>query len=330
MGNVICQKKKGISAFRKIAIGTWQTAYDPSIYGTLRLRMDKALDYIERFREATGRKLTITHLVAKGVAIALRDCPDANAVLRFNKIYLRQSVDVSLLVLMDDEGEIDLSSAKVENLDQKSLVELVDELEEYVRKIRAHEDKALEKTRQSMRLIPAIFMNMFLKMLAFLTYSLNLNLSWLGIPRDPFGGAVVTSIGSIGLDLGYVPLVPYSRVPIWIAPGQITDEPVVEDGKVVVGRVMNINATFDHRVIDGGHAAQLSRTLKYVFAEPFKAFDPIPEAEAKAEGDEAKPDAEGDEAQEDGEGEEPKPKGEGEEGAKETGEETKPEGEGEA
>jgi len=49
MPNLSLVRLKELSSFRKIALGTWQTAYDPSIYGTLLLRMDRALDYIARF-----------------------------------------------------------------------------------------------------------------------------------------------------------------------------------------------------------------------------------------------------------------------------------------
>src|SRR6185312_4555927 len=43
--------KDDVSSFRKIAIGTWRTAYDPSVYGTIELRMDEAMRYIAEFRE---------------------------------------------------------------------------------------------------------------------------------------------------------------------------------------------------------------------------------------------------------------------------------------
>ncbi len=69
--NVEVQRMGRMSAFRKVALGTWQTAYDPSIYGTMRIPMDPALAYIEKFREKTGRKLTITHLVARAAAMVL-------------------------------------------------------------------------------------------------------------------------------------------------------------------------------------------------------------------------------------------------------------------
>ena len=42
MPNLELVRKDDVSSFRKIAIGTWRTAYDPSVYGTVELRMDKA------------------------------------------------------------------------------------------------------------------------------------------------------------------------------------------------------------------------------------------------------------------------------------------------
>ena len=97
--------KTDISSFRKLAIGSWQTTYDPTVYGTLTVRMDKALAYIEAFRQRTGVRLTVTHLVTKAMGEALRRCPDANAILRFNKIYLRKQVTISALVVQTDGGQ---------------------------------------------------------------------------------------------------------------------------------------------------------------------------------------------------------------------------------
>lgn len=272
MGNVDIKRLKGTSPFRKVAIGTWQTSYDPSIYGGMRFRMDKATDFIKSFRKESGKKLTVTHLVIKALAHALATTPEANAVLRWNKIYLRQSVDISVLVVMKDHGKIDLSAAKLTDVDNKSLAQIIDELEEHAARIRARKDKHLEQTRRSMQLVPFMLINGVLKFLAFLMYTLNLNLSLFGLPKDPFGGAAVTSIGSLGLDVGYVPLVPYSRVPIWVAPGEVKQEAVVEDGKVIAAPTMNVSATFDHRIVDGAHAADLVRGFREVMDDPAQFF----------------------------------------------------------
>ena len=100
------------------------------------------------------------------------------------------------------------------------------------------------------------------------------------IPRDPFGSIMITNIGSLGLEQAYVPLVPYSRVPLLVAMGAVEDVPLVEDGAVVVGKVMRVCATFDHRVLDGSHAAAMSKTLRAWMEHPFEHFDALPEAEA--------------------------------------------------
>lgn len=270
--------KGEVSSFRKIAIGTWRVAYDPTVYGTLTVRMEKALEYIERFREAHGVRLTVTHLVTKACADALRRCPDANAILRFNKIYLREKVTISVLVVQTDQGDgkVDLTAAKIEDADQKSLKDIAAEMQATIDKVRQRKDVALEKGKGTVAMIPFMFMNLFLRLLGLLMYTFNLDLSWLGMPRDAFGGCTVTNVGSLGLDTAYVPLVPYTHVPIFVAPGAVKDAPVVDNGKVIPGKVMNINASFDHRFIDGAHAAVLAKTVKEYLENPFANLDALP------------------------------------------------------
>ena len=111
--------------------------------------------------------------------------------------------------------------------------------------------------------------------MGFLLYTLNLDLRWAGMPKDGFGSAMITNIGSIGIDQGYVPLVPYSRVPLLVALGAVKDHPFVDDGKLVVGKVMKVNATFDHRIMDGAHAAIMSKVTHQYLEHPFEHFDRI-------------------------------------------------------
>jgi pyruvate dehydrogenase E2 component (dihydrolipoamide acetyltransferase) len=278
MPNVSLTKLTKVSPFRKVAIGTWRTAYDPTVYGSMEIRMEAAERYIVAFREKTGEKLTITHLVTAAIAKSLRLHPEANGVLRFNRIYLREDVDIGVLVLTDDHktGEVDLSSAVVRKADAITLIEQIAQLRAQVKDIRTGQDKAMKKSKDTIRKVPFLFMNFFMNTLGFLLYTLNLDLRWAGLPRDPFGGAVVTSIGSLGLDVAYVPLVPYTRVPIFIAPGEVKSVPVVdESGAIVVGRMMGVHATFDHRFIDGAHAAKLNKSFRRVMEHPFEELDPL-------------------------------------------------------
>ncbi len=277
MPNIDAKRKKDLSLFRRIAIGTWRNAYDPSVYGTIEVRMDAALDYIAAYRAATGRRLTVTHLLARAMGEVLHAHPEANALLRFNRIYLRDRVAVFMQVAMVDDatGKVDLSGITLYDVHEMSLADIIDEMEAKVAAVRERRDPALEKSRSLFRYVPPMLLNEFLRLVAFLSYELNLDLRWAGMPKDPFGPVMITNIGSLGLDMAYVPLIPYSRVAILLATGAVKDTPQAEDGEVRIRKVMKVNATFDHRFIDGHHAAVMSRTLRAWLEDPESHFGPI-------------------------------------------------------
>lgn len=275
MSNVALVRKSDLSSFRMMAIGTWRTTRDPSVYGSIELEMDETLRYLDALRAATGKRVTVTHLMAKAMGLLLAEMPDANAILRFHRIYLRQSVDIFFQVAMKDPvtGQIDLSGLTIREADRKSTIDIVDEFERVANKVRAGKDEEKERTRSTFKRLPGFVVGPVLDAIGFLTYTLNLDLSWLGLPKDPFGSAMVTNVGSLGLEEAYVPLVPYSRVPLLVAMGALKRTVAVREGDVVVPvTVMRLFATFDHRILDGAHASRMASTLHRVFADPWSSF----------------------------------------------------------
>ncbi|HEX7842018.1 MAG TPA: 2-oxo acid dehydrogenase subunit E2 [Kofleriaceae bacterium] len=269
-----------LSTFRRLALGTWRTAYDPSVYGSITLRMDPALAYIEAFRAATGKHLTITHLMARAAAAVYERVPDANVLLRRGRLYRRRRIGVFFQVAMADPrtGKIDLSGATIHDPERKSLAEICDELDTRFAEVRADSDGALARVRRMFERLPLRVIPAVLELTAFASYTLNLDLRWAGVPRDAFGSVMITNIGALGLEEAYVPLVPYSRVPLLLALGAIRQTPVATGGEVRVEHTMKLCATFDHRVLDGAHAAEMARTLRAWIEDPVAHFDPIPAA----------------------------------------------------
>lgn len=278
MPNLELTPKPKLSTFRRMALGTWRTVGDPSVYGTVTLRVDDALRYVEAFRAATGKRVTLTHLMCKAMGGVYRKMPDANAILRFGRIYLRDRVGVFFQAVLEDPrtGEYDLSGLTIQDPDRKTLAQIVEEFEARVEKVRAGKDRELEQSRSIFRVLPMFLLRPVLDFMGFVSFGLNLDLRRFGIPKDPFGSLMITNIGTLGIDEAYVPLVPYSRVPLLIAMGAVQEVPIVKDGAITVGKVMRLNVTFDHRVLDGAHAAIMARTLQDWFANPFERFDPLP------------------------------------------------------
>ena len=280
MPNLELEPERELSTFRRLALGTWRTAYDPSVYGSLTLRMDPALAYIEAFRAATGKRLTISHLMARAAAAVFEQFPEANVVRRRGRIYRRRRIGVFFQVAMQDPrtGKIDLSGATIHDPERKSLAEICDELDARFADVRADRDGALSRTRRLFDRLPLRAIPVMLELTSFLGYTLNLDLRWAGVPRDAFGSVMITNVGSLGLEEAYVPLVPYSRVPVLLALGAIREAPVARDGRVAIERTMKVCATFDHRVLDGAHAAAMAGTMRAWIEDPVAHFDRIPDS----------------------------------------------------
>ena len=257
-------------AFRKLALGTWRTPRDPSAYASLELRMEPALAFMAEHRARTGRRLTVTHLVAKAAADALRRHPEANVVLRGQRSWQREDVGVCVLVVQPAQGSsrVDLTTATVHRADALSLEALADALEAKVSRVRARQDVEIERGKRRSSLLPGWLMGPALRLLSFVWYGLNVNLRRVGMPFDPFGSVAVTNLGSLGLEQGYVAMVPYTRVPLLLAPGRVRDEPVVESGALVPGKVMTLTCTWDARLLDVDLVARVLRHIGGALEDP--------------------------------------------------------------
>ncbi|MFA7543957.1 MAG: dihydrolipoamide acetyltransferase family protein [Candidatus Cloacimonadaceae bacterium] len=73
----------------------------------------------------------------------------------------------------------------------------------------------------------------------------------------------ITSYGSIG---GYfaVPVINYPQVGIF-GIGRLTEKPIVKDNQIVIGQMLPISMSVDHRIVDGGEVTRfLNEVLSYL------------------------------------------------------------------
>ncbi|MDA9189399.1 2-oxo acid dehydrogenase subunit E2 [bacterium] len=278
MKNLDLKQLKNTSPFRKIAMGTWNTAKDPSVYGIMELDLKKVQDLLPEYQKKHDIKITPAHLIGRAYSLAIKNRPEINSMIRGSKIYLRPSV--SLFYQVNVPGKKDasgdqikkatLSGAVIKDAGSKSTHQISSELKAHAAKIRAGQDKEMKNSMGIFKYLPWCLAKPFLNISSFLMYGLNLNLSALGVPRDPFGSVMITNVGSLGIDLAFAPLCPYTRVPLLFTIGAISDKAWVVDGKVEVRPILPLVCTFDHRIIDGIHASQIAKDFKTYFAEPEK------------------------------------------------------------
>jgi pyruvate dehydrogenase E2 component (dihydrolipoamide acetyltransferase) len=201
--------------------------------------------------------------------MALRQYPDCNVVVRGRRIWLRDEVDVFLQVAMPvpgDTGKADLSGTVIRRADTKRIEDIASELRNLAEAVRAKKDGKMAETRGLLQSLPGPLVRAALAVIGHLQYDLNLSLP--NTPRDPFGGAMVTSVGMFGISRAYAPLVTFSRCPIITLIGQMEDRPVVHDGEVVIRKMCTLTGTFDHRVLDGYLAGKIGGSLKSLLETP--------------------------------------------------------------
>jgi pyruvate/2-oxoglutarate dehydrogenase complex dihydrolipoamide acyltransferase (E2) component len=252
---------------RKLAIATWDAPREGNIYGRLQLDAEEVTRFLTHVREVTGERVTITHFVGRVVGEALAASPGLNGFLRWGVYHRHATADVSFLVALED-GK-DLAKVKVEAIDTLPMTEVARRLGSGAQKLRAGTDEAFEKSKGPIRLLPTWMIRPLVWLTGWLTGSLGISVGALGLERFPFGAAIVTSVGMLGVDEGYVPPTPFARVPLYVAVGAVRDMPAVVDGQLAVRKQVVITATLDHRFLDGAQGAVLARIVRERFADPW-------------------------------------------------------------
>jgi pyruvate/2-oxoglutarate dehydrogenase complex dihydrolipoamide acyltransferase (E2) component len=244
---------------------------DPQFYGDLELDASELLRYAAEVRRVTGVHLTMTHLVGRAVAHGLAAVPELRVRLARGREYDRESVDVFFIVATG--GGQELTGVKVQAADRKSAVEVAREVSRRCGAIAEGDDPELGRGKALLTRLPPRVLRLALHLGAWLTSDLDLDLSRLGMPRQAFGGAMISSVGMWGVGHAYSPLAHYYKVPVLVLVGAVRKAPVVVDDEVVVRPVLTVTATFDHRYVDGFHAAQFAAAVRS-YCETPSSFEP--------------------------------------------------------
>lgn len=256
--------KYKMSARRRISIASYKPPREGVIHGSMTLECTKVNSYLDAIHESTGSKVSITAFVGAVVGRALRASPSLNGRVHLGKYIPYDDVNVAFLVQVG--GGDNLAQVRVDHIDTLSPQQVHTVLQTKAAAVRDGKDENFEKSINLTKRLPTPVLRRVLSMGGFVTSGLGLPFA--GQPAFPFGSAVITSVGMLGVDEAFVPPTPFLRVPLYVAVGRIYpmvfadgDEPVVRDG-------LTLTATLDHRFIDGFQAGTLAAEVRRYFSDP--------------------------------------------------------------
>jgi pyruvate dehydrogenase E2 component (dihydrolipoamide acetyltransferase) len=199
----------------------------PNFNVTVEARVDEAVKLRQQLKESVpgAEKVTMTDLLMRACALALRKFPEVNTSWVEGRFQRKRSINIGLAV-PPSQG-LGLLVPVVHDVDRKDLVQISIESRQVVERARS------------------------------------------GRPgeHDLTGGTFsISNLGMYGVD-EFVAIInpPESAI---LAVGAIKDVPVVEDGRIVPGKVMRMTLSVDHRVFYGQTAAQFMAEVKRLIENP--------------------------------------------------------------
>jgi pyruvate dehydrogenase E2 component (dihydrolipoamide acetyltransferase) len=249
-----------------MALGTWRASRDGRLYGRVVIDATELVKYVEAKRSEESR-VTVTAVVGAAAARAIRAVPEANTRVVLGRIVPHRTCDVSFAVDVNDGTARDLAPIKVERVDEKSVAELARELGFRVPRLRERKDPSYKVSSSILRWLPQPLVRPALTVVSLLTGGFGVPL--FGQPGYPLGTALVSNVGSFGLDEGFMAPVPWARASLYVLVGAVRDAPAVVDGALAVRPQLVVTCTADHRLLDGAQAGQLARHLKTTLEDPW-------------------------------------------------------------
>lgn len=267
-------------------MATWRRPQDPMIRISIDIDARAPQEYARVARESTGEHVTVTHVVGKAVARSIAEMPGVNGRIVFGNFLPSPTTDVFFLVslrtdLVDgdtdgaDVARTDLSGAKVVATDTKAPWEIAAELNAKADRIRSHQDPTFQRTKSITQALPGVVLRPLLELMTFLVEDLGLSLPPLGLESRPFGSAMVSNVGMLGLEAAFAPLPAISRAVATVIVGEVTPRAVVEGGEIVARDVIPLGISVDHRYIDGYQGGVMVQELRNYLSDPSK-YDPLP------------------------------------------------------
>jgi pyruvate/2-oxoglutarate dehydrogenase complex dihydrolipoamide acyltransferase (E2) component len=261
------------TAWRKMATVIYDRPTDARVLGSLDIDAEACVEFIAKKR-AEGTKITITHIFTAVLARTLADeAAIINCFVRRGRIYPRDDVSIFLAV---DVGGKDMSGVRIKRAHTKTVTEIHDEMAARVRKHEGADQNKMVRKKDSLAKLPYPLRRAAFSAMRWGVYEAGLNLRFTGLHENMFGSAMITNIGSFGLDIGYPALMPAGNVPVVVAMGTIEKRAVVRDDEIVARNVLPLSATFDHRIVDGHQVYLLAKGIKRRLADP-ESLDRPPE-----------------------------------------------------
>lgn len=258
---------KGKTSFRrKIQILTWGEKGDPTSWAKIEVDLENTEKFIADYNTAhPDNRITLTMIALKGLGHAMASAEKSWGKLSFGNFIPSDSVDITVLVNVDDENVV---NTVVTNCEKASVETINAQLKSHIKQIKQKKDADLNFQLKIVNLLPTFMVKIMLTLTSFIVYELNMPFVAMKVKKNHFGNAILTNVTSFNLTDVYASHVPFTKAMLVCMLNTPELRPAAVNGEVVVKKLMNVNFLFDMRFVELKELAQLLKTVKEVFENP--------------------------------------------------------------
>ena len=140
---IFFSKDRVTSSKLNYLMSMWTYPSDPTIYVRFKIKVSNAIEKLKQFSIKHNIKLSFTALCIKAVGNMLNEFKQANSRIIFGKIVPRESCDVSLLTLFDDDKQQDILT--IRNCDKKTIIEIQKEINVRIEELKQNKNKDFKR-----------------------------------------------------------------------------------------------------------------------------------------------------------------------------------------
>ncbi|MBW2733197.1 MAG: 2-oxo acid dehydrogenase subunit E2 [Deltaproteobacteria bacterium] len=261
---------KRVHPFRTMLGYIMPTRNESVVYFDDYINVESLLDYLKQAREKFP--CDVTHCLVAATGFALRDNPKMNQFLSGHRLYQRKDEWVTFSAKRQKlNKKAKLTAVKYKIDPEHSFRDLCEWVHAKLNVVRSDKVTREDKELGFFTKWPRPLLKFGVGVVRWLDYHNILMPSF--IEHDGFYTSVfIANLGSLGMQPGYHHLYEWGNCPLFMMAGKIEDRPMVEDGKVVVRKMLHVRWSYDERIDDGLGARFGMASMKHAMEHPFEYF----------------------------------------------------------
>ena len=258
---------KHISPIFRLMPSLMEERDDAQVFFNQDIVIEKIEEYTNQKAEE-GIRISTLDVVFAGIVRIIAERPKLNRFVVNGRIYARNKINLTMTVKKSLTDDADETSIKVDFDGTENIFQVRDKLQALISENK-DESKAndMDKVAGILSKIPSGILKFAVKFLKFLDKKGHLPKKIIEV--SPFHtSAVVTNVGSLGIDSIYHHIYNFGTTSMFFAIGKKKKSYVFEDDEIYKEKCINLAFVGDERICDGHYYAASFRSLARYLTHP--------------------------------------------------------------